>query len=135
MRVERIAQLFDAGLGGFEAGDDALFKEAGYEELHFKLRRVEGLAGSVVAFFDHGAEGFELAESLTGGALADVETLGDLFHRYGLFAGEKEAVDLPVGFGVAEEFGEVGEYFDKTGFVISWEHGGWSGGHSGGFQI
>jgi hypothetical protein len=42
---------------------------------------------------------------------------------------------LSVGFGVAEELGEVGEYFDKAGFVISGEHGGWSGGHSGGFQI
>ena len=135
MRVESDAEGFDAGLGGFEAGDDALFKEAGYEELHFKLRRVEGLAGSVVALFDHGTESFELAESLTGRALADAQALRDVFHGHGCFAGEEEAVDLSVGFRVAEEFGEVGEYFDEAGFVISGEHGGLSGGHSGGFQI
>jgi len=120
---EGLAEGFDAGLGGFEAGDDAFFEEAGDEEFHLELGGVEGLAGAVVALFDHSAEGFELAEALAGGALADVETLGDLFHGHGHFAGEKEAVDLSVGFGVAEEFGEVGEDVDEAGFVISSEHG------------
>jgi hypothetical protein len=44
--------------------------------------------------------------------LADVESPGDVFHRHGRFAGEEEAVDLSVGFGVAEEFGQIGEDFD-----------------------
>jgi hypothetical protein len=112
LRVEGGAQGFDAGLGGFEAGDDAFFQETGDEELHLELGGVEGLAGAVVLFFDHGAEGFELAEALADGALADVESPGDVFHRHGRFAGEEEAVDLSVGFGVAEEFGQIGEDFD-----------------------
>ena len=62
-----------------------------------------------------------LNSSVTGGALADVETLGDLFHGHGRFTGEKEAVDLSVGFGVAEEFGEVCEDVDEAGFVRSRE--------------
>jgi hypothetical protein len=118
-----LAEGFDAGFGGFESGDDAFFEEAGDEEFHLELGGVEGLAGAVVALFDHSAEGFELAEALASGALADVETLGDLFHRHWRFAGEKEAVDLSVGFGVAEEFGEVCEDVDEAGFVISREHG------------
>jgi hypothetical protein len=123
MRVESGAEGFDAGLGGFEAGDNTFFEEAGDEEFHLELGGVEGLAGAVVALFDHGTESFELAESLTDGALADVQALCDVFHGHGRFAGEKETVDLSVGFRVTEEFGEVGEDVDEAGFVISREHG------------
>ena len=117
MRVERGAEGFDAGFGGFEARDDAFFEEAGDEELHFKFRRVEGLAGAVVALFDHGAEGFELTQSLADRALADVETAGNFLHAQRFFVSKEESVDLSVRFGVAEKLGEVGEDFDEARLV------------------
>ena len=84
------------------------------------------MAGTVVLFFDDGAEGFELAQALADGALAHVEAPGDFFHAERLFVGEEETVDLSVGLGIAEQFGEVGEDLDKAGFVISREEGAWS---------
>lgn len=117
MRVEGGAEGFDAGLRGFEARDDAFFEESGDEELHFKLRRVEGLAGSVVALFDHGAEGFELAQALADRALADVETAGDFLHAQRFFVSKEESVDLSVRFGIPEQLGEVGEDFDEARLV------------------
>jgi hypothetical protein len=47
-------------------------------------------------------------------------------------SGEKDAVDLSVGFGVAEKLGEVGEDFDQARLVISGEHGAGSLEHGGG---
>jgi hypothetical protein len=125
-RPEGGTEGFDAGLGGFEPRNDAFFEEAGDEEFHLELGGVEGLAGAVVAFFDHGAESFELAQALANGALAHVEAAGDFFHAERLLVGEEETVDLSVGLGVPEQFGEVGEDLDKAGFVISREEGAWS---------
>ena len=126
MRVERSAEGFDAGFGRFEAGNNAFLEKAGDEELHFELRGVKGLAGSIVALFDDGAEGFELAQSLTDRALADIETLGDFFHAQRILIGEKETVDLTVRLRITEQLGEVGENIDKARLVVSRERGAWS---------
>ena len=123
MRVEGGAEGFDPGFSRFKAGDDALFEEAGDEELHLELGGVEGLAGAVVAFFNHGAEGFELAQALTDGALADLETLRDLLHGQGLLVGEEKSEDFAIRLRVAEKFSQVGEDGYQAGFVISGEDG------------
>ena len=124
-------QGFDAGLGGFESGDDAFFEKAGDEEFHLELRGVTGLAGAVGLFFHHGSEGLELAESLAGGALADVQTPQDVLHAERLLAGKKQTIDLSVGLGVAEEFGQVGENGDEAFLVGCGNRWGVRGGRTG----
>jgi len=117
--LEGRAQFLDMGFGRFEAGDNAFFEETGDEQLHLELGRVERLAGSVVALFDDGAEGFQLSQTLTDRALAHVETPGNFLHAQRILAGEEETVDLAVRLWITEQLGEVGENLDKARLVVS----------------
>ena len=131
--LEERGEFGEKGLAGFEAGEEALADEAGDQELEFEFGGIGGGALGVVAC--DGAEVFECAEALAGGAFADAESVGDGDHGERFGGGEEEAVDLAVGAGVAEEVGEFGEDIDEDlleafdGGGGRGEGGGWGHGH------
>jgi hypothetical protein len=58
---------------------------------------VAAVAGDVGGV--EGVDAFEEADTLAGGAFADLQAIDDVVEGEGLFAGEEEAVDLAVGSG------------------------------------
>ncbi len=125
---EQRGEFGEEGLAGVEPGEEALADEAGDQELEFEAGGVGGGAMGVVAL--NGAEGFEGAEALAGGAFADAEAVGDSVHGEGIGAGEEEAVDLAVGARVSKEVGEFGEDIDED--LLEAFDGGGGRGEGGG---
>ena len=106
----------ELSFAGVEAGHQALADEAGYEDFQLELRRVGGCARAGIAL--DGSERFQSAQALARGSFADAESRSDVIHRQWLWRGEKKAVNLAMGAGVAEEIGQFGKNLDERVFEL-----------------
>lgn len=102
--VKKRRKFGEEALASIEAREEPLANKAGDQELEFEFRAVGGGAGSSIAV--HGPEGFESAQSLTGGTFTNLEALGNGIHGKRLWRSEEEAVDLAMGARISKQVGE-----------------------------
>jgi hypothetical protein len=116
--VGGIDEVSNFGSTAFEVGADLFADESADHGFQFEGGFVVGAAFGVAVggSFADGAEFFECAEALGGGAFADAEAGDEVVKGKGAGGDEEETVDFADGLGEAEDADAVDEEFHDLSF-------------------
>ena len=117
-RVGEVAEAFDFVASAVEVGADLFADEATDEAFEFNGRFVVGasFAVAIAIGFADGAEAFEGAEALAGGAFADFQALDEVVERERGLGNEEEPVYFTDRGGQAKDADAIHE--DREDFAF-----------------
>lgn len=122
--VGEVAEAFDFVASAVEVGADLFANEAADKAFEFDGWFVVGasFAVAVAIGFADGAEAFEGAEALAGGAFADFQALDEIVERERGLGNEKEPIDFTDRGGQAKDADAIHEdredfAFDRVDFL------------------
>jgi len=110
--VDERGQFFERAVAFFQSRHKALADESGNEGLEFQPGGID--AEFAVNLALHRTQFFQGSQPNAHGSHADSDPVGDFFHDERNGRTEEEAVDLPVGAGIAKEIRQLGKDRDQA---------------------